>query len=144
MERDSMLKTKNFDIITERFCTEISALPDQNLMKQRFLRVGSHFNDNPSLPDSVSVLACKSLEDYMKNLLENVATLKFGHEMRLRPPISYIFPDEITTQNDELETGCSEAEAVECSAVSKKDLSLLFKLKPWLLGDMESDLIDLM
>lgn len=124
-----------FEIVNERLCTEISSLPDQNLMKQRFLRVGGLFSQPSSatcVPDSIPILACKALEDYMKNLMENVSTMKFGREPLLRPPISYIFPDEIDANNS-LERG-------EVGEITETDLSLLFKLKPWLLADMEADL----
>ena len=89
-------------------------------------------------PDPVAVLACKSLEDYMKNLLENMATLKGGTEPLLRPPISYIFPEYF----DDF-TGAEAAEATENKIlkITEMDLNLLFRLKPWLLADMEYDII---
>lgn len=108
-------------------------------MKQRFLRVGNDFitEDSASVgvvavPDPISVLACKALEDYMRNILENVATLKFGHQPLLRPPISYIFPNSTEAQSEVVE------ENENCINIG--DLNLLFKLKPWLLADMEADI----
>ena len=109
-------------------------------MKSRFLKVASALDENSSAPtisDSIAVLACKSLEDYMKNLLENVATIKFGHQTLLRPPISYIFPNA----SEEEKAHKEELDIKVKSKITEKDLNLLFKLKPWLLADMESDLL---
>lgn len=75
----------------------------------------------------------------MKNLLENAASLKFGHQNLLRPPISYIFPN-VSEETDKVEG----EKAKFCDGnfkITEKDLYLLFKLKPWLLADMESDLV---
>lgn len=109
-------------------------------MKSRFFKVASSTADGnsytPTISDSIAVLACKSLEDYMKNLLENAATLKFGHKSLLRPPISYIFP--IASEEENKFEGESEK---FCGKITEKDLYFLFKLKPWLLADMESDLV---
>ena len=108
-------------------------------MKSRFLKVLSSLDENslaPTISDSIAILACKSLEDYMKNLLENAATIKFGHQTLLGPPISYIFPNasEENAQKEELEIKGK-------LNITEKDLNLLFKLKPWLLADMESDIL---
>ena len=140
MERDAMIQN-GFEIFTDRLCTEIFSLPDQNVMKQRFLRIGSTIaTDNINVPDLIPILACKALEDYMKNILENVATMKFGRQTLLRPPISYIFPN---STDPELETDNKDyLMAKEESEVTLKDVSLLFKLKPRLLADLESDLIE--
>ena len=133
---------KGFDINFDcgnRSCTELKSLPDQNLMKSLFLRVSNALEDPLNLPiisDSIAILACKSLEDYIKNILENVATIKFGHQPLLRPPISYIFPN---FSEDQTETMVENHQIA--GKVTEKDLYLLFKLKPWLLGDMESDLM---
>jgi hypothetical protein len=109
-------------------------------MKSRFLKVSSTLvNENSSTPtisDSIAILACKSLEDYMKNLLDNVAAIKFGHQPLLRAPISYIFPNVSDDQNETI-----IGDKLRVNEVTEKDLNLLFKLKPWLLGDMESDLL---
>lgn len=138
---------KGFDVNYDcgnRSCTELSSLPDQNLMKSRFLKIAASTADGnsytPTISDSIAVLACKSLEDYMKNLLENAATLKFGHQSLLRPPISYIFPNVSEGENDEKFKG-KEEEVTLSDKITEKDLYFLFKLKPWLLADMESDLV---
>lgn len=131
---------KSFDVFTgsHRLCTELSTLLDQNTMKQRFLKIASNFNDPnsaaplaPTISDSVAVLACKALEDYMKTVMENLVTLKCGRQTLLRAPISYIFPNE---QSDPLHETETEKEEI----ISVNDLNLLFRLKPWLLADMES------
>lgn len=113
-------------------------------MRSRFLKVASSTLDEnsstPTISDSIAVLACKSLEDYMKNLLENAATIKFGHQTLLRPPISYIFPGASEEENE----GKAHVEELEVKGkleITEKDLNLLFKLKPWLLADMESDIL---
>lgn len=114
-------------------------------MKSRFLKIAQStlLDDNytPTISDSIAVLACKSLEEYMKNLLENVATIKFGHQNLLRPPISYIFPN---VNEEEIAEGREDEENFNTKTpeiITEKDLNLLFKLKPWLLADMESDLL---
>lgn len=114
-------------------------------MKSRFCKIYACTHDEnsltPTISDSIAILACKSLEDYMKNLLENVATIKFGHQPLLRPPISYIFPNFSEDQNNEISIGERGGDYQKDKKVTEKDLNLLFKLKPWLLGDMESDLL---
>lgn len=91
-----------------------------------------------NISEPIAVLACKALEDYMRNLLENVATLKYGHQSTLRPPISYIFPNCHDDENEE----DNDNVALDCMTnVSRGDLNVLFKLKPWLLADMEADII---
>lgn len=138
-------------------------------MKKRFTKIGLEylkedseifnvdFNFNSSLdqdgqdilikmcPDPIAVLACKSLEDYMKNLLENMATLKGGNESLLRPPISYIFPeyfDDFTGAETEPAGYVSnKSTGNEILKITDMDLNLLFRLKPWLLADMEYDII---
>lgn len=116
-------------------------------MKSRFCKIAASTHDEnfltPTISDSIAILACKSLEDYMKNLLENVATIKFGHQPLLRPPISYIFPNFSEDQNNEIligKRGGGDYNQKD-KKVTEKDLNLLLKLKPWLLGDMESDLL---
>lgn len=128
---------KSFDIFTgnHRFCTEISSLPDQNFMKQRFLKIASNYTEpntgnilSPVVSDSIAVLACKALEDHMKNIMENLVTLKSGRQPLLRPPISYIFSNE----KDQFIENKIE------TTITLDDLILLFRLKPWLLADMET------
>ena len=121
----------------------MSSLPDQSIMKQRFIKISSEYlqdtvePDTEIIPDSMAVLTCKALEDYMKNLLENLATLKYGHQPLLRPPISYIFPN-VQDTNDIV--GVNSVDYF--GRVTERDLKLLFQMKPWLLADMELDLLD--
>lgn len=140
---------KGFDTFDggSRQCFESFKLPNQDLMKKRFMRVGSNgdfiIQDSwtiSTISDSIAVLACKSLEDYMKNILENVASLKFGHQPLLRPPISYMFPNSIAPAESENSSSNSNS---SCCLVNREDLTLLFKLKPWLLAEMESDVMTL-
>lgn len=171
-ERDVLIPGINFkfnDLISSasgscgfiRKCTEIAALPDQNMMRKRFLRVALEHHvplDSNSImiPDPIAALACEALEDYMRNLLENVATLKFGHQPLLRPPISYIFPNLTESEDKSGIEGEDEGESEglinddNCKSwndcddfVNLKDLKLLFKLKPWLLAEMEPEVLQM-
>lgn len=120
-------------------------------MKQRFQKIASNFNvpvngnsasTSTIIPDSIAVLACKALEDYMKNVMENLVTLKCGRQTLLRPPISYIFPNEMEEEEEEAEVGILDSKAnsteIETEMISVNDLNLLFRMKPWLLADMEA------
>lgn len=119
-------------------------------MKQRFQKIAaSNFTDPatgtaPTIPDSIAVLACKALEDHMKNILENLVTLKCGRQTLLRPPISYIFPSEKRPDSEEKSrpdrNPDDDSEIIETTEalISVNDLNLLFRMKPWLLADMEA------
>lgn len=147
-------------------CQEIACLPDQNLMKNIILSIGSELiedaaqgfdgennNFNFVVDDQIPILACKSLEDYLKNILENVLTLKTGNLPKLRPPISYIFNEYNNEDVDVEEVKLEAIEAIEDvtnshtssddsvpEIITENDLLTLFNLKPWLLADMKHDL----
>jgi hypothetical protein len=123
------------EMLGHRLCTEISALPDQTLMRKRFNR---HIPSDTCIADPIIALACKSLEDYMKNIMENLLTLRFGEQTLLRPPISYIFPNVSEDPNQTEQQ--TRNNTVYQRSVTEEDLNLLFRLKPWLLADMESEL----
>ena len=75
----------------------------------------------------------------MKTVLDNLVALKFGRQTLLRAPISYIFPGEWDStchiKDMMTETDTKETETEE---ITVNDLNLLFRLKPWLLADMEA------
>ena len=75
----------------------------------------------------------------MKTVMENLVTLKCGRQTLLRPPISYIFPSEREPESTEFSTDFNLSTAhTSTEMVTVDDLNLLFRLKPWLLADMEA------